>query len=150
MVTVHDVPPNRIIDELSEKLKDDENIAYPDWAKFVKTGVHKEEAPMQKDWWFKRSAAVLRSVYVSGPIGLSKLRGKYGGRQNRGVKPKHATKGSGSIIRECLQQLESAGLVEKTDEGRVVTSDGQSLLDNLAYEIMKDMAKDDPELSKYL
>jgi len=150
MVTVYDVPPNRLIDDLKEELENNENIEYPTWAKFVKTGVHKEEAPMQEDWWFKRVSAILRSVYTDGPIGISKLRGKYGGRQSTGVRPKHATKGSGSIIRESLQQLEKAGLIEKTEKGRVITSEGQSLLDNLSHEIMKDMAKDNPELSKYL
>ncbi|MFW5927845.1 MAG: 30S ribosomal protein S19e [Thermoplasmatota archaeon] len=150
MVTVYDVPPNRLIDELKEELKDNENIEYPQWAKFVKTGVHKEEAPMQDDWWFKRVSAILRSVYTDGPIGISKLRGKYGGRKSAGARPKHTKKGSGSIVRESLQQLEKAGLIEKTDEGRVITPDGQSLLDNLSHEIMKDMAKDNPELSKYL
>ncbi|MFW6083211.1 MAG: 30S ribosomal protein S19e [Thermoplasmatota archaeon] len=150
MVTVYDVPPNRLIDELKEELKENENIVYPEWAKFVKTGAHKEEAPMQQDWWFKRVSAILRSVYTKGPIGISKLKGKYGGRQAKGVRPKHAAKGSGSIIRESLQQLEKAGFVDKTEKGRVITSDGQSLLDDLSYDIMKDMAKDNPELSKYL
>ena len=150
MVTVHDVPPNELIERISNELKDMEEIMVPDWARFVKTGVHKEKAPDQPYWWFVRVSALLRSVYLEGPVGISKLRGKYGGKQRRGSKPSHVAKGSGSIIREGLQQLEAAGLIEKVDGGRVATSNGKSFLDNTSYDIMKEMAKDDPSLSKYL
>ncbi|MFP3872151.1 MAG: 30S ribosomal protein S19e [Candidatus Natronoplasma sp.] len=150
MVSVYDVPPNKLIERLSEELQDKEGIEEPDWARFVKTGVHKEKGPDQLDWWYDRVSAVLRSVYTEGPIGVARLRGKYGGKQRRGSKPSHVAKGSGSIIRECLQQLETAGLIEKGEEGRMVTPEGQSFLDNISHEIMKDMAKDNPELSKYL
>ncbi len=150
MATVHDVPPNELIERISEELKEMESIEAPDWAMFVKTGVHKEKAPDQPDWWYLRVSALLRSVYVEGPIGVSKLKGKYGGKQRRGSKPSHVAKGSGSIIREGLQQLESAELIEKGEDGRTVTPDGQSFLDDTAHEIMKEMAKDDPNLSKYL
>ncbi len=150
MVTVYDVPPGKLIEKLSEELREKDGIEEPEWSRFVKTGVHKEKGPEQPDWWFDRLSAVLRSVYIEGPIGVARLRGKYGGKKRRGSKPNQVAKGSGSIIRESLQQLEEAGLIEKEEEGRVVTSEGQSLLDDLAHEIMKDMAKDDPELSKYL
>ncbi len=150
MATVYDVPPKRLIEKLSEVLKETDGIEPPQWAPFVKTGVHKEKAPIQEDWWYTRTSAVLRSVYVKGPIGISQLRGKYGGKQNRGSKPSRAAKGSGSIIREVIQQLESADMVEKTPKGRIVTSKGRSLLDNNAYDILKEMASEDPERSKYL
>ncbi len=150
MVTVYDVPPNKLIEEVSEKIKEMNEVQEPDWSKFVKTGIHKEKAPDQTDWWFDRTSAVLRSVYVQGPVGVSRLKAKYGGKQRRGPKPEQSVKGSGSIIRESLQQLEDAGLVEKGEEGRTVTSEGQSFLDNIAHDIMKEMAKDNPELSKYL
>ncbi|MFO8109341.1 MAG: 30S ribosomal protein S19e [Thermoplasmata archaeon] len=151
MVTVYDVPPERLIDEVSNKLKEKNEIVEPDWAPFVKTGMHKEKAPLQAHWWYTRVSAVFRSVYLEGPVGISKLRGKYGGAQDNGSKPYHAVKGSGSIVRTALKQLEDAGLVVKEDnKGRAVTPEGRSLLDNTAYEVMKDMAKEDPELSKYL
>ncbi len=150
MATVYDVPPEKLIEELSQKLKNMPEFTPPEWAPYVKTGVHKEKAPLQPDWWQKRVSAIFRSICVDGPAGVSRLRGKYGGSQDRGSKPYRAVKGSGSIIRTALQQLEDAGLVKKSDEGRTVTSEGQSLLDNTAYEILKDMAKDNPELSKYL
>ncbi|MBS3782654.1 MAG: 30S ribosomal protein S19e [Candidatus Thermoplasmatota archaeon] len=150
MATVYDVPPNKLIKEVSKEIKNMDGIKEPEWSKFVKTGVHKEKAPDQADWWFDRVSALFRSVYVEGPVGISRLRTKYGGKQRRGPKPEKFVKGSGSIIREGLQQLEAANLVEKTDDGRVVTSEGQAFLDDIAHEIMKEMAKDNPDLSKYL
>ncbi len=150
MVTVYEVPPNKLIEDISKKLKDMDNIKSPDWAPYVKTGIHKEKAPLEDDWWYKRTSAILRSVYIQGPVGISKLRGKYGGKQERGSKPSRAAKGSGAIVRTALQQLEKEGLIKKEKDGRVITSEGQSLLDNSAYEILKKMAEDEPELTKYL
>ena len=54
-------------------------------------------------------------------------------------------KGSGSIIRTALHQLEDAGYVEKVEGGRVVTPQGRSFLDKISGEIIKDI----PELEKY-
>lgn len=150
MVTVYDVPPEELIDEMSQKLKEMDHIEMPEWGPFVKTGVHKEKAPVQEDWWFTRVAAVFRTVYIEGPIGISRLKGMYGGKKTGDSRPGRAAKGSGSIIRHALQQLESEALVEKKDDGRVVSSKGRSMLDNTSYDIMKNMAADNPELSKYL
>ncbi|HIP62762.1 MAG TPA: 30S ribosomal protein S19e, partial [Archaeoglobus profundus] len=52
-------------------------------------------------------------------------------------------------IRKALQQLEKAGFVKKTPEGRVVTPKGRSFLDKIATEIKKELVKKIPELAKY-
>ena len=107
-------------------------IQKPEWADYVKTGVHKERPPSRDDWWYVRAAAVLRTVKLQGPIGVSKLRTKYGGLKNRGVKPEHFFKGSGSVLRHVLQQLEHAELVKQTEKGvhkgRMTTPKGDALL----------------------
>ena len=131
---VFNVPQNDLILELSKELES--RIEKPSWAGFVKTGVHKERPPVDDNWWFVRAAAILRTVYLRGPIGVSKLRKKYGGRKNRGVKPEHFFPGSGSIARKILQQLEQAGLVEKGEvknhKGRVITKEGLALINSVA------------------
>ena len=86
-MSVNTVYPNDLIDQVAENLKDVEAVSAPAWAAFVKTGMHKERIPADKDWWYKRAAAILRTVYKLGPIGTQKLRTKYGGRKNRGHKP---------------------------------------------------------------
>ncbi|RMF05326.1 30S ribosomal protein S19e [Candidatus Woesearchaeota archaeon] len=145
MVTMYDVPINDLIQEVAKELKGMSEIRAPEWAAYVKTGVHKERPPLQSDWWHIRAAAVLRTVAVRGPIGVSKIRAKYGGRKNRGVKPEHTYKGSGSIARKILQQLEAAGLVEQAakgvHKGRVVTKKGLKLLNEAAKRIHKPAQK---------
>ena len=132
MTGIYDQEPNKLISKTAEKLKKIEQIKPPEWVAWVKTGVHKERPPIQKDWWYIRAAAILRSVYKLGPIGVSKLRTKYGGKKNRGMKPEEFRKGSGNIIRKILQQLESAGLIEKgkkgVHKGRIITPRGTKLL----------------------
>ncbi|WP_457549848.1 30S ribosomal protein S19e [Archaeoglobus sp.] len=149
MATVYDVPADMLIHRVAERLKEMPEFAPPEWAKFVKTGVHKERAPEQEDWWWIRVASIFRKVYIDGPVGIERLRTAYGGRKNRGVKPEKFRKGSGSIIRKALQQLEKAGFVTKTKEGRIVTPKGRSFLDKIAAEIKRELVQEIPELAKY-
>jgi len=139
MVTIYDVDASKLIKKASEELKKIELIKPPEWAKFVKTGASKERPPVEKDWWYMRAASILRKVYVLGPIGVSKLRKKYGGKKNRGHKPERTYKGSGSIIRKALQQLEKAELIKQVEKGvhkgKVITSKGKKFLDKLAGEV---------------
>ncbi len=127
---VFDVSTNELIEKAAVELK--KELDMPSWAHFAKTGNHKERPPVDDDWWYIRAAAILRTVYLRGPVGVSKLRTKYGGNKNRGVKPNKFVRGSGSVARKILQQLEAAGYVkeQKKDKrkGRVITPKGVSLL----------------------
>jgi small subunit ribosomal protein S19e len=135
MTTVYDVPADHIIRRVAEELKKRKEIVPPEWAAFVKTGVHKEMPPEDPDWWFTRAAAVLRRVYVDGPLGVERMRSFYGGKKNRGSRPNAFRKGSGSILRKALQQLEAAGLIIHDKTGRKVSPAGMSFLDNLSQEV---------------
>ncbi|CAB3288673.1 30S ribosomal protein S19e [Methanocaldococcus lauensis] len=148
MVTVYDVPADKLIQKTAEKLKE-MDIEVPEWVPFVKTGVSRERRPEQDDWWYIRCASILRKIYIYGPVGVSRLRTAYGGRKNRGHEPEHFYKGSGNIIRKALQELEKLGLVEKRPEGRVITSKGRSFLDNIAKEVYDEIVKEIPALAKY-
>ena len=139
MPTMYDVESQELILKAAEELKKIPEIKPPVWAAFVKTGMHKERPPADSDWWYLRTASVLRTVYRLGPVGVSKLRAKYGGKKNRGVKKEHFYKGSGSILRKSLQQLEKAGFVKFTEKGvhkgRIATPKGKSFLDKIATQI---------------
>ena len=137
MVTVYDVPAEKLILKVSEKLKENDKIVPPEWAEFAKTGIHTESAPVQQDWWYTRAASIMRKLYVKGPMGTSKLAGEYGGFNDRGCKPNKAVKGSRNIVRKCLIQLQDAGLLEATQDkqGRKISPAGQKLLDNSAKEV---------------
>lgn len=133
---VQDIPARVLIDRLTEELKRLEQLNPPGWSHFAKTGVHKEHPPEQPDWWYRRAASVLRRVYLTGPVGVSRLRTHYGGRKSRGVAPEHSRKGSGKVQRTVLQQLERAGLIRQVEgRGRKVTQKGVEIIDRLAEEI---------------
>ncbi len=147
MTTVYDVPPNALIDEVAKLLAKEKEIEAPAWAPFVKTGIHTEKPPVDDQWWFTRVAAVLRKVYTDGPVGTERLRHHFGGYRDRGSMPNKAAKGSGSIARKALQQLEAAGLVANVQgQGRAVTGKGRGLLDNAAHTVRQVVQKDTPSL----
>jgi len=145
MTAVYDVPADSLISEVAKELSENKKITPPEWAAFVKTGVHKERRPDDADWWYVRCASLLRRVYMDGPVGINSLRTYYGGSKDRGTSPEKFRRGSGSIVRGALHQLEDAGLVEKVDEGRRVTSEGRSFLDKASHQIKKDI----PQAAKY-
>lgn len=128
-MNLNEYQADKLIHEMKERLKKIDEIKPPEWAQFVKTGVHKERPPQQEDWWYIRAAAVLRKVGSEGKIGTERLRKAYGGRKNQGHKPEHKHKASGSVIRKILQQLEAAGFVAaKKGKGRELTQKGTSFI----------------------
>ena len=151
MTTAYDVPANVLINRLSGYMKENIREIQPaDWAGFVKTGSHVERIPQNPDWWYVRSASVLRKLYMNGPVGVSRLRKEYGGRKRRGVRPAHFAKAGGNILRSILQQLEQAGLAQKDGtKGRVVSGKGRSLLDAMSTQIKRDLDRENPELQNY-
>jgi small subunit ribosomal protein S19e len=142
MTTYHDVPADLLIAELATRLQGMDQMSPPDWADYVKTGSHRERPPVQDDWWYVRSAAVLRKVGMMGPIGANHMAQQFGGPKDRGVKQNRAVSGSRNIARTILQQLSECGLIESKKNlagtvnlGRVLTSEGQKLLDNAAHSV---------------
>lgn len=152
MTTLYDAPAEDLIEAAAAKLADESAVEAPDWAEFTKTSVDRELPPEQDDFWVRRSASLLRKVAVDGPVGVGALRTAYGsakqGSTRYRVRPRQSADGSGSIIRTALQQLEEAGYVSTAEgEGRVITPEGQQLLDETATEVLEDL--DDPALNRY-
>ena len=145
-MALHDVPADQLIAKTADALK--KEIKQPEWSIFVKTGHTRERQPTQKDWWYIRAASILRRVAIVGPVGTEKLRTHYGARKNLGHAPEHAYKAGGSIIRQVLQQLDTAGLTKFAEKeqhkGRVVTPKGQALLYSLSDVITKEAATKKP------
>jgi small subunit ribosomal protein S19e len=150
MPTVYDIPPIVMIRRLAQDLRSRDEIEPPEWALFVKTGAHKERAPDDPDWWYMRCASILRKVYLKGPIGTERLRIDYGGKKRLGVKPNKFHKGSGTIVRTALQQLEMAGFIMKRgSKGREMTNIGRSYMDKLSATLKRELSKAIPELENY-
>jgi small subunit ribosomal protein S19e len=136
MVSFRDVESLALINKVASELKKNPKISAPVWTAFVKTGAHKERPPQNADWWHVRAASVLRTVALVGPVGTNKLVVKYGGKKRRGHQKPEFRKGSGSVARKSLQQLEAAGLIKHETvanrKGRVITPAGLKLLDACA------------------
>jgi len=150
MATMYDVPADDLIEALADDLAD--RLEEPDWGNFAKTGVDKELPPEQEDFWATRAASLLRKVADRGPVGVERLSTEYGGAKGGSnryqVAPDKRADGSKNLIRTILQQLEEEDLVETAEgEGRRVTADGQSLLDDTAGAVLEDL--DRPELERY-
>ncbi|MDH5806463.1 MAG: 30S ribosomal protein S19e [Candidatus Methanomethylicaceae archaeon] len=146
------VPADKLINKLAEYLKENfKEITPPPWSFYVKTGRHTERVPTQPNMWYIRCASLLRQIYLEGPVGVERLRTFYGGRAKKGMRREHFYKASGAWIRKPLQQLEKAGLVTKLGtRGRVVTDKGKSIVDRIAYKILRELQKEMPEISKYI
>ncbi len=117
--------------ELVKEIAKIKEVQAPEWAKFVKTGNHKERPPVNKDWWTVRTASILKKVNKYGPVGTNRLAKFYGGRKNRGVRPDIKVNASRNIIRKSLQQLEKAGLIKqvsKPSAGKILTKKGKELI----------------------
>ena len=151
MTQPSDVPAARLLPLLAAELKGRGLVQPPEWAAFARTGVHTQQAPTQPDWWYVRSASVLRKIYLKGTTGTARLAQEYGGRRDRGSAPYHARTGSRSVTREIVQQLEKSGLlVTKKPLGRRVSPAGMKLLATTSRTVLKEMADRDPVLAKYL
>lgn len=133
MTSVYDVPADKLIEKVAKDLK--KKMKVPDFAEYVKTGVSRERSPENQDWWYIRLAATLRKFYTKGLLGTNLLRGFFGGKQDRGVKPSKFKRGSGKIVRLTVQQLEKEGFLTKVEGGRKITQKGRSYLDNFAKQI---------------
>ena len=139
MATVFDVKGSELIKEISADLK--EKVKEPGFARFVKTGRHRERAPSQKDWYYTRMAAILRRIYIEGPLGTQRLRSYFGGKRNRGSAPAHFYKASGKIVRLCLQELEKLGLIKKQKKGRSISAKGEKYLSEKTKIVLTKMKK---------
>ncbi|MBJ61711.1 MAG: 30S ribosomal protein S19e [Euryarchaeota archaeon] len=163
MTTFYDVPADLLNPVLAGKLSEIDAISRPQWADYVKTGIHRERPPTQENWWELRCAALLRKVGREGPIGVNALAQAYGGRKDNGSNPNTPAMGSRHIIRTALQQLSDAGLIsmketktvqsvdgdQKLYSGRVLTASGQKLLDEVAHSVRPAAEESYPGLAKY-
>ncbi len=150
MVTIYDVPADALIEEVAARLED--RIDEPDWVEFAKSGAGKELPPEQEDFWYVRSASLLRKVAQNEPIGIERLATEYGSKKrgsNRySVRPGEHEGGSRKLIRTSLQALEEEGLVTTAaGEGRRVSDEGEAFLSEVAADVFEDL--DRPELERY-
>ncbi|MBS3094167.1 40S ribosomal protein S19 [Candidatus Pacearchaeota archaeon] len=126
--------------KLAEALKKIPEFKSPAWIELVKSGTGKQRPIEDLDFWYKRSASVLKQIYKRGVVGVSRLRTRYGSKKKRGAKPPIFVRASGKILRTILQQSDKAGFTEivkytkglkKRKPGRVLTKRGKEFMENI-------------------
>ena len=134
MVDIRIIQPGKYNNMLAEAIKKIREFKKPEWVDFVKTGTNKARPNIDPDFWYKRTASILRQIYIKNIVGVQRLRTRYGGRKDRGMQPPEFRKAGGKIIRIILQQAEAAGFLEKVKgrkSGRQLTKKGKDFLETI-------------------
>ena len=134
MENIRSVEPGKFNTKLADALKKSQDVQKPEWVDFVKTGTNKNRPTTDEDFWYKRAASILRQIYIYKIVGVERLRTRFGGRKDRGMKPPRFAKAGGKIIRTIVQQAEASGLIEKSKTkkaGRQMTQKGRDLLESI-------------------
>lgn len=126
--------------KLAEALKEVPEFEQPQWSMFVKSGPAKKRPIEDPDFWYKRSASILKQVYKKKIVGVSRLKTKYGSKKDRGYAPEEFRRASGKIIRVILQQCDAAGFTEiaktirgvrERKPGRQLTQKGKEFMEGI-------------------
>merc|ERR1711934_1348817 len=137
-VTVKDVPADEFIKACADYLKRQPKFDVPKYHDIVKTGVIKELAPYDEDWFYVRAASILRKVYLRKGTGVGALKKWYGGSTgtHRGTRKGHFSTASGAIIRKAMFELEKLQMMEHCEDGgREISSKGRAEMDRIAGNI---------------
>ncbi|MCK5039686.1 MAG: 40S ribosomal protein S19 [Candidatus Aenigmarchaeota archaeon] len=133
---INSIKTQNLINQLAVDLEKEKDITVPTWINIVTTGISREKIPSDTNWWYCRMGSILRQISIK-PVGIEKLRTKYGGRKNRGHAPERFKKAGGNNIRKALQELEKLKLVEKGPKGRKLTLEGKNYIEKAIKETEK-------------
>ncbi len=138
MTIVYEINSHEYNLKLADALKKIPEFKIPEWVYFVKSSPSKARPIDDDNFWFKRTASILKHIYKNKIVGVNRLRTRYGSRKNRGMKPERFMKAGGKIIRTILQQADSAGFTRIAEQvkgvrskkpGRELTQKGKEFLE---------------------
>jgi small subunit ribosomal protein S19e len=135
---IHEVRAGAFNETLKCYLKDSGKLKLPvDWD-IIKTGRGRERAPEDDDWYYLRTAAVVRQLALSETVTIAAIARRYGNWKNRGVRPSKFVECDESLCCSVFDNLEDmrwVNLVSKAD----VTADRAYGLTDKAREIVKEI-----------
>lgn len=124
---------------------------------YIKTGFSKEVSPHNPDWFYIRTAALARKLFLKPQSGVGRLKAIFGDQKRQGQGRNHHVEGSGKVIRYALQQLEKANILMKLNDkrnknasklvkeldgvtfARVITFDGQRVMNEVAKKVYQSL-----------
>jgi len=135
--TLRSLPASLFVSVYADFLKKSGRIELPSWLNIVKTGIGKQHAPENVNWFYYRLAALARKFYLNRGKGVGNLRKEYGCKKRNGSRPSKKVISSGKILRFGLQQLERLNIIYKNRKGeRKITKKAKQDMDNRALKIM--------------
>ncbi len=141
---VYDLDTHEYNKKLAEALSKISEFKAPEWVQFAKSGPAKARPIEDPDFWYKRTASILRQIYRKKLVGVNRLRTKYGSKKNRGYKPEEFRRAGGKIIRTILQQSDKVGFTEIAQvvkgvrgrrPGRQLTEKGKKFLESIKWQL---------------
>ncbi|KAF7682919.1 40S ribosomal protein S19 [Astathelohania contejeani] len=118
---VLDVAPAIFISNVSEHLKSNDKVELPIDHDIIKTGSGREMPPMNKDWYYIRSASIVRLLCrdslkpSSTGLTVKFFAKRYGNIKNRGVRPNKHVPADAKIITKILNDLKKSNWVVEED-----------------------------------
>merc|ERR1711981_728005 len=73
MVCVKDVNQTDFVYAFASFLKKSGKVSVPKWSDYAKTACHKQMGPANDDWFYVRTAAIARQLYIHGTIGVGRM-----------------------------------------------------------------------------
>ncbi len=102
-ITIKDVPAEAFIRAFAEQLKVEQKVTPLAGDEYIKTGFSKEVSPHNPDWFYIRTAALARKVFLKPQSGVGRLKAIFGSQKRQGQGRNHHVEGSGKVIRYALQ-----------------------------------------------
>jgi small subunit ribosomal protein S19e len=81
-------------------------------------------APLDPDWFYNKSAAVCRKIYINktNTLGIQTLKAMFGKKKRGSVKSPRFTHAGGKVLREVVKQLRTAKYISN----KFTVKDGES------------------------
>ncbi|ESU36657.1 SSU ribosomal protein S19E, partial [Giardia duodenalis] len=139
MSSVTRVPADVFINSFAAHLKNRGIIKCPAFTDYVKTGVSRQYAPRDADWFYIKAASVIRHFYISGShsIGVAGLARKYSSLQKGKTTPHHTKRASCKVIRSIVSQFLGQKLLIAGERGRHISPNGRKMVEDFAEGLQK-------------
>merc|ERR1711868_260315 len=99
MVCVKDVNQSDYVVALAAFFKKQGKMNVPKWTDYGKTNTGRQLSPHDQDWFYIRTAAIARQLYIKGVVGVGRFSKMYGMGINNGMRPGQYRTGNGHIAR---------------------------------------------------
>ena len=77
-MTIYNIKHREFNTKLAEELKKFPEFEAPEWSYFVKSSVARQRPIQEPNFWQKRTASILRQIYIKKLIGVNRLKARYG------------------------------------------------------------------------